>query len=95
MRLLSNALRFFDRGVGIAPEFQSRIFERFAQADASDTRRADGVGLSLAIVKQFATAIGARVGFDTTPGQGTAFHLDLPPAEPGGSSDAAASASHI
>ena len=70
-----------DQGVGIPPDFQHRVFQRFAQADASDARRRGGTGLGLAITKALVEQHGGTIGFDTTPGVGTRFHVRLPVTE--------------
>jgi signal transduction histidine kinase len=67
-----------DHGPGIHPGFESRIFERFAQADATNTRRKGGTGLGLSIVKQIVDRLGGEVGFIDAAGGGTIFHVDLP-----------------
>lgn len=67
-----------DQGPGIAAEFRARVFEKFAQADASDSRQKGGTGLGLAITKEFIERMGGKVGFDTAEGQGTTFWCDLP-----------------
>lgn len=67
-----------DQGPGIAAEFRSRVFEKFAQADASDSRQKGGTGLGLAIAKEFIERMGGTVGFDTEEGQGTTFWCELP-----------------
>lgn len=67
-----------DRGIGIDPDFHDRIFQRFAQADGSDSRARGGTGLGLAITREIVERHGGRIGFDTEPGQGTCFHIDLP-----------------
>jgi len=67
-----------DQGPGIPPGFQNRVFEKFAQADASDSRQQGGTGLGLAITKEFIERMGGRVGFDTEQGQGTTFWCELP-----------------
>lgn len=67
-----------DRGTGIPEEFRGRIFEKFAQADSSATRRFEGTGLGLAITRQLVEAMGGRIGFDTETGRGTTFHFELP-----------------
>jgi signal transduction histidine kinase len=67
-----------DHGPGISAEFRPRIFERFAQADATNTRRKGGTGLGLSIVKQIIDRLGGEIGFADAPGGGTIFHVDLP-----------------
>lgn len=67
-----------DHGPGIPLEFHDRIFQKFSQADSSDTRQKGGTGLGLAITKELAVRMGGRVGFDSIPGQGATFYLDLP-----------------
>ncbi len=67
-----------DQGPGIAAEFRARVFEKFAQADASDSRQKGGTGLGLAITKEFIERMGGKVGFDTAKGQGTTFWCELP-----------------
>jgi PAS domain S-box-containing protein len=70
-----------DHGSGIPDEFKSRIFQKFAQADATDARQKGGTGLGLSIVRQIVTLLGGSVGFADAPGGGTIFHVDLPRAE--------------
>ena len=67
-----------DHGIGIPDEFRSRVFERFAQADASDRRQKGGTGLGLSICKSIVEAHGGQIGFVSATGQGTTFHVDLP-----------------
>lgn len=67
-----------DHGPGIPAEFHSRMFERFAQADASDSRRRGGTGLGLNIVKSIVEQHGGFVDYETAKGSGTTFHVMLP-----------------
>jgi signal transduction histidine kinase len=67
-----------DRGPGIPEEFHSRLFQRFSQADASSSRAKAGTGLGLAIAKSIAERLGGRIGFETAPGTGTTFFVELP-----------------
>jgi PAS domain S-box-containing protein len=56
-----------DHGHGIPNEFRPRVFEKFAQADATDARQKGGTGLGLSIVKQIVARLGGTVGFDDAP----------------------------
>ena len=67
-----------DHGHGIPDEFKPRIFEKFAQADATDKRQKGGTGLGLSIVKQIVDRLGGEVGFDDAADGGTTFHVELP-----------------
>jgi signal transduction histidine kinase len=69
-----------DNGIGIPPEAQPYVFDRFYQVDGSTTRRFDGAGLGLAIVKQIVQAHGGQVGLRSTEGRGSIFYFTLPAA---------------
>ena len=66
-----------DTGVGIARENQTRIFEEFAQEDASTTRRFGGTGLGLAISRQIVELMGGRLALVSAPGEGSTFSFEL------------------
>jgi signal transduction histidine kinase/ligand-binding sensor domain-containing protein/CheY-like chemotaxis protein/HPt (histidine-containing phosphotransfer) domain-containing protein len=66
-----------DTGVGIAPENQSKIFDEFAQEDASTTRRFGGTGLGLAISRQLIELMGGRLAVSSIPGKGSTFSFEL------------------
>ncbi|WP_310565939.1 ATP-binding protein [Hydrogenophaga sp.] len=67
-----------DHGPGIPLAFQPHIFQKFSQADASDTRQKGGTGLGLAISRELIEHMGGRMGFESTPGQGARFFFELP-----------------
>jgi PAS domain S-box-containing protein len=66
-----------DSGPGISEQFKERIFEKFAQADASSTRRFDGTGLGLSISRGLIEAMGGVIGFSSGPAQGSIFFFEL------------------
>jgi DNA-binding response OmpR family regulator len=72
-----------DHGAGVPESFRGRIFTKFAQADGSDTRRLGGTGLGLAICREIVERHGGRISFDSPPGEGATFHVDLPLADTG------------
>jgi len=67
-----------DRGAGIPEAFHSQIFQRFAQADSSDTRAKGGTGLGLSITKAIVERHGGSIGYKSEVGVGTEFYFDLP-----------------
>jgi two-component system, OmpR family, sensor kinase len=71
-----------DHGPGMTAQQASRVFERFYRTDGARTRERGGAGLGLAIAASLAAAHGGEITVDTAPGQGAAFHLRLPQAEP-------------
>ena len=72
-----------DNGIGMTPEHLARLFQKFAQADASTARRFGGTGLGLAITKQLVDLMGGEIDVRSAPGEGTTFvvHLALDEAE--------------
>jgi PAS domain S-box-containing protein len=67
-----------DHGAGVPPEFHDRVFERFAQADASDRRAKGGTGLGLAICRSIVEAHGGRLGFTSEAQVRTEFFFEIP-----------------
>lgn len=71
------ALTVADTGMGIAPEDQERIFERFYRTDASRARATGGFGLGLSIVRDLITSMGGTVTVESKVGEGTCFTVRL------------------
>ncbi len=67
-----------DRGTGIPVAFRDRIFEKFAQADGSNTRTRNGTGLGLSICQKLVQAHHGEIGFISASGEGSTFYVDLP-----------------
>lgn len=66
-----------DTGIGMSPEQQERLFQKFHQADSSTTKRFGGTGLGLAISKQLAEEMGGKLEVASSPGDGSTFTLTL------------------
>ena len=67
-----------DTGLGMTPEQQARLFQRFAQAEASTTRDYGGTGLGLSLCEAFADMLGGTVTVESEHGRGSTFTLVLP-----------------
>jgi signal transduction histidine kinase/CheY-like chemotaxis protein len=70
-----------DTGIGMTPEQMEKLFQAFAQADSSTTRKFGGTGLGLAITRHFARMLGGDVTVTSESGKGSAFTLTLPAEE--------------
>ena len=81
----NNSIRFsvIDRGPGIPPKFRARVFDRFFRVPGTDIT---GAGLGLAIAREIILAQGGTIGVTSTPGEGSEFYFDLPPASNGATS---------
>ncbi len=67
-----------DDGVGIEPEDQARVFERFFRVDKGRSRKMGGTGLGLSIVKHIAAYYGGSVKLESEPGKGSCFQVEIP-----------------
>jgi signal transduction histidine kinase len=67
-----------DTGIGISPEEQEKIFDRFYQVEDSLTRQHGGIGLGLAIVKSFVELCQGRIWVESESGKGSTFTVELP-----------------
>lgn len=67
-----------DTGIGISDKFQAVVFEPFTQADGSFTRKYQGTGLGLGIVKRLVSLMGGALTLDSAEGQGTSVYFSLP-----------------
>lgn len=66
-----------DYGIGIPSESRTKVFEKFAQIDASDRRQTGGTGLGMSISRLIVESHGGKIDFESKPGEGTTFHIDL------------------
>ncbi len=71
-------IRVSDTGIGMTPDQKKNIFDRFRQADSSQTRRYQGSGLGLSIVKQFSELMGGRIEVGSVVDKGSMFCINIP-----------------
>ncbi|MBI3804107.1 MAG: hypothetical protein HY282_10140 [Nitrospirae bacterium] len=71
-------IRIQDTGIGIKPEDLPKIFEAFYQVDGTATRKFEGSGLGLTIVKQLVDLLKGEIRVESAPGKGSLFILSLP-----------------
>ena len=67
-----------DTGIGISPEHQKLIFDRFWRVDGSSTRASGGMGIGLAAAREYARLLGGDVEVESEPGMGSTFRFWLP-----------------
>jgi signal transduction histidine kinase len=67
-----------DTGIGMDPDQLEQLFEPFAQADQTTTRRYGGTGLGLAITWRFCQIMGGAITVDSDVGEGSTFTVSLP-----------------
>ena len=78
VRVRHRALQVSDTGIGIPPEYQSRVFERFYRVDKSHSRQIGGSGLGLSIVKTVFVRHGFPFGVESEVGKGSTFYVLFP-----------------
>lgn len=74
----NSCIAIVDHGPGIPEAFRDRIFQKFAQADSSATRKVAGTGLGLSISKAIVERHGGSIGFETVLDQGSTFSFEIP-----------------
>ncbi len=66
-----------DYGMGVPSDFRARIFQKFSQADSSNTRQKGGTGLGLSISKELIERMDGVIGFDSIEGAGACFYFEF------------------
>jgi signal transduction histidine kinase/DNA-binding response OmpR family regulator/PAS domain-containing protein len=84
-----------DTGIGMTAELLGRLFQPFAQAEASTSRDHGGTGLGLAITRHFCRMLGGDVAVESTPGRGSTFTIVLPAMAPGVQAEVSESAARV
>ncbi|MDI6901608.1 MAG: ATP-binding protein [Anaerosomatales bacterium] len=82
------AIAVSDTGIGIAEEDRDRVFKPFVQLDTPNRIKPPGTGLGLAISRELAGLLGGALTLESTPGEGSTFHLRLPLVIPAETEDA-------
>ncbi len=67
-----------DQGPGVPDDFVPRLFQKFSQADSSDSRQLNGTGLGLAICRELMDRMNGSIGYQPREGGGACFYFDLP-----------------
>jgi len=67
-----------DTGIGISEEYKSRIFGNFEQEDFASTRKYEGTGIGLSIVKRSVELLGGKIGLESEKGKGSTFYFSIP-----------------
>jgi len=82
--LRGEMIEFFvsDTGIGIAPEFQEKVFERFFQVEGPSSKQYSGTGLGLSISKAYVELLGGKIWLISTPGEGSLFCFSIPYKKP-------------
>lgn len=79
-QIKNNFIVFYveDHGMGIPDDFRQKIFQKFAQADSSDTRKRDGTGLGLSISRVIVERMGGTIDYTTEVNKGSVFFFSIP-----------------
>jgi signal transduction histidine kinase len=82
--LRGEMIEFFvsDTGIGIAPEHQEKVFDRFFQVEGPSSKQYSGTGLGLSISKAYAELLGGSIWLISTPGEGSLFCFSIPFVKP-------------